>query len=96
MKMGCLLQITAGALTGTFGYYARKRARQLLKEGWVSFLGSDAHNNLRRIPNLEPGRKVAEAVIGEEASWKLVRDNPASILTGATNVSNRLRWKNGN
>lgn len=91
VEMGCLLQITAGALTGVFGYYAKRRARQLLKKGWVSFLGSDAHNTLRRIPNLEPGRKVAQAIIGEEASWKLVRDNPESILTGAINVPNRPR-----
>ncbi|MGB5326267.1 MAG: CpsB/CapC family capsule biosynthesis tyrosine phosphatase [Pseudomonadales bacterium] len=80
VKLGCLLQVTAGAVAGGFGPQARKRARELLKRGWVSFLASDAHNTQHRIPDLESGRAAAAAIIGEEESWRLVRDNPAAIL----------------
>jgi len=80
VKLGCLLQVTAGAVAGGFGPQARKRARQLLKRGWVSFLASDAHNTDYRIPDLEPGRAAAAAIVGEEESWRLVRDNPREIL----------------
>ena len=80
VKLGCLLQVTAGAVAGGFGPQSRRRARQLLKRGWVSFLASDAHNTQHRIPDLEPGRAAAAAIIGEEESWRLVRDNPAEIL----------------
>ena len=84
VKLGCLLQVTAGAVAGGFGLAARKRARQLLKRGWVTFLASDAHNTQHRIPDLEPGRAAAAAIIGEEESWRLVRDNPARILPEPT------------
>jgi protein-tyrosine phosphatase len=84
VEMGCLLQVTAGAVAGGFGPQARKRACQLLERGWVSFLASDAHNAQHRIPDLEPGRAAAAAIVGEEASWRLVRDNPRQILSDAT------------
>jgi protein-tyrosine phosphatase len=67
-------------VAGGFGPQARKRACQLLERGWVSFLASDAHNTQYRIPDLEPGRAAAAAIVGEEESWRLVRDNPRQIL----------------
>ena len=86
VKLGCLLQVTAGAVAGDFGPYPRKRASQLLERGWVSFLASDAHNTRYRIPNLEPGRAAAADIIGDEAAWRLVRDNPRQILRAPTLV----------
>jgi protein-tyrosine phosphatase len=80
VKLGCLLQVTAGSVAGNFGHYARKRARQLLNCGWVQFLASDAHNTKYRIPNLEPGRAAAAKIIGEQESWNLVHHNPQNIL----------------
>jgi len=82
VKLGCLLQVTAGAVAGGFGPQAKKRTRQLLQRGWVSFLASDAHNTEHRIPDLEPGRAAAAKYIGEQESWRLVRENPAKILYG--------------
>ena len=84
VKLGCLLQVTAGAVAGGFGAQARKRARQLLERGWVSFLASDAHNTQHRIPDLEPGRAAAATIIGEDKSWRLVRENPRQILRAPT------------
>ena len=80
VQLGCLLQVTAGAVAGEFGPQAEQRAGQLLERGWVSFLASDAHNTRYRIPDLEPGRAAAAAIIGEAESWRLVRDNPRHIL----------------
>ena len=83
VQMGCLLQVTAGAVAGGFGEYARLRAVDLLEKGWVTVLASDAHNMEARPPELEPGRAAAALVVGEEESWQLVRDRPAAII-GAT------------
>ncbi len=83
VSMGCWLQVTAGAVVGNFGEPSRKRAVELLERGWVSILASDAHNLEHRPPELEPGRRAAAAVVGEEASWKLVRDTPLSIVNGS-------------
>ncbi len=80
VELGCLLQVTAGSVAGGFGFYAKRRARQLLKRGWVHFLASDAHNTKYRIPNLEPGRAAAAKIVGEQESWNLVHHNPKRIL----------------
>jgi hypothetical protein len=32
-----------------------------------------------RKPELEPGRKAAEEIVGERESWLLVRETPARI-----------------
>jgi len=80
VRLGCLLQVTAGAVAGTFGEGARARAVDLLGRGWVTVLASDAHNLEARPPELEPGRVVAAAIVGEDESWNLVRHRPARII----------------
>ena len=80
VRLGCLLQVTAGAAAGSFGEQAQARAVDLLSRGWVTVLASDAHNMEARPPELEPGRVAAAKIVGEEESWKLVRDRPAEII----------------
>ncbi|MBI5107797.1 MAG: capsular biosynthesis protein [Rhodocyclales bacterium] len=80
VRLGCLLQVTAGAVAGSFGDGARIRAEDLLGKGWVTVLASDAHNMESRPPELEPGRSAAAAIVGEAESWNLVRHRPAEIL----------------
>ena len=76
---GCLLQITAASLQGTFGRSPKAIGKKLLKSGWVSLIASDAHNLSSRPPELEPGRRVAEKIVGERHSWAMVKDLPAKI-----------------
>ena len=83
VRLGCLLQVTAGAVAGAFGEGARARSVDLLGKGWVTVLASDAHNLDARPPELEPGRAAAAAIVGEAESWNLVRHRPAEII-GAT------------
>ncbi len=79
LRTGCLFQVTAGSLEGRFGAEAKLRAEQLLLLGVVTILATDAHHILRRPPELEPGRKAAEVIVGESASWDLVVTNPQQI-----------------
>ncbi|MFZ4700137.1 MAG: tyrosine-protein phosphatase, partial [Candidatus Methylumidiphilus sp.] len=55
VEMGCYLQVTAGSVAGDFGGLAKKCAEQMLENGWVTLLASDAHNTKSRPPALEPG-----------------------------------------
>jgi protein-tyrosine phosphatase len=82
VSAGCLLQVTAGSIAGRFGEQCQLRAREMLEQGWVTVLASDAHNLNHRVPDLGPGRMAAADIVGEEASWQLVRDNPWSIVNG--------------
>jgi protein-tyrosine phosphatase len=84
VRMGCLLQVTAGAVAGAFGEYAQARAADLLARGWVTVLASDAHNMDARPPELEPGRIAAAKIVGEDESWKMVRYRPAEIIGDAS------------
>ncbi len=79
LEQGCLLQVTAGAVTGRFGEAAQQLAHTLLKEELVTILASDAHNIEHRPPILSQGRDTAAAIIGEAAAQRLVIDNPWQI-----------------
>lgn len=79
IDMGCLVQVTAGSLAGGFGDQVKAAAEAVVSRGWVTVLASDAHNAARRPPGLSRGREAAAALLGEEAAWKLVRENPAKI-----------------
>lgn len=80
LRAGCLLQVTAGALTGQFGEPVQVRAEQILKKGLATVLASDAHHPVRRPPNLLAGRLAAERLIGGEKAQTLVFDNPELIV----------------
>ncbi len=79
VELGCPLQVTAGSVSGQFGPQVQRRAIEILEQGWATVLASDAHNLRYRPPELEAGRRAAAEVVGEEASWALVRDHPAKI-----------------
>jgi len=77
---GCLVQVTAGSLTGDFGEAFRVAAVALIEAGWTTVLASDAHRADRRTPSIAAGRRVAAGLVGEKASWRMVREIPAKIL----------------
>ena len=79
VELGCLFQLTAMSVAGRFGAPAEQRAVQLLEMGVVTIIASDAHNAKHRPPDLEPGRQAAAMILGEEESWKLVRQRPLEI-----------------
>ncbi|HKN19104.1 MAG TPA: CpsB/CapC family capsule biosynthesis tyrosine phosphatase, partial [Dissulfurispiraceae bacterium] len=76
------VQITAGSLAGDFGKDSRECAAYLLKQGVVSFIGSDAHSPNGRRPILSSGLKVAEKIIGKENAFHLVNTNPEAVIKG--------------
>ncbi|MGA3087661.1 MAG: CpsB/CapC family capsule biosynthesis tyrosine phosphatase [Terriglobales bacterium] len=81
-EQGCLIQITASALTGFWGERPETVARWLLDRSAVHILASDAHDTRRRVPNLSAGRAVAERIAGLEYAQALVDGNPGAIVKG--------------
>ncbi len=78
--LGARFQVTAMSLTGDFGRRTRRVAAQLVDEGLVSFVASDAHSPTWRPPGL---RKVFDEIAaswGEEAARRLTLDNPRAVL----------------
>lgn len=78
--LDCLFQVTASSVAGAFGEDSQRVAHQLLREGKVTVLASDAHNLRYRPPELEGGRKAAAKIVGEAEANKLVSDYPMEIV----------------
>lgn len=76
LRQGCLLQLTASSVAGHFGEAARAVAAELLSEGWVTILATDAHNLSHRPPELKPGVRAAAELIGNRQATQLVTENP--------------------
>lgn len=82
VELGCLFQVTAMSLAGRFGSAPEQRAQELLANGWITVLATDAHNIEHRPPILSEGYAAAQAAVGLEAARALVYDNPNRIITG--------------
>jgi len=79
---GIVVQVTASALTGSWGEPVRRCAHWLLERNAVHVLASDAHNTDRRLPGLSAARDAATQICGNQIAHSLVDDNPRAIVTG--------------
>jgi protein-tyrosine phosphatase len=79
---GCLLQVTAGSITGRFGNGPKRAAEFLMRQGWCHVIASDAHSSNSRPPTLQEAVTAAAAVIGEEAARSAVTTTPEAIISG--------------
>lgn len=78
--LGCLMQVTAGSLTGNFGKSARFIAERMLDEGRVDILATDSHNTKSRPPVLSKARQLVEDRLGAEEARRMIFDRPALIV----------------
>jgi protein-tyrosine phosphatase len=80
IELGCTAQVTANALTGSWGTRSRQVAEWLLKEKAVQFLATDAHDTERRPPVLSAARKIVTKEFGEATAHALVETNPRAVV----------------
>jgi len=76
---GCLLQLTAGSLLGSFGARAQAVSRLLLDAGLVAVVASDSHNLLRRPPQLRAARRLLQHERGAATAFELLAAAPARL-----------------
>ena len=79
---GCLVQVTASAVTGYWGAIARRIAMWLLEQDAVHVLATDAHDDKNRPPILSQARDAVSKRFGTDFARALVLDNPAAIVAG--------------
>ena len=82
LAQGCLIQLTAGAVTGQFGEHAAARAMQLIEAGEATCLASDAHNTDNRMPGLARAAAWVSEAVDAATAQRLVCDNPWRIVAG--------------
>ena len=79
---GCLVQVTASAVTGFWGPIAKRVAMWLMEHDAVHVLATDAHDVKNRPPILSEGRDAVSKRFGGDFARVLVLDNPAAIIAG--------------
>ncbi len=84
VEMGARLQVTAASLIGGRGRGAQRRVLELLDDGLVHFVASDAHDLERRPPGLAEARRALEGRYGAAAAARLTSDNPQAVLDDRT------------
>jgi len=77
---GCLLQVTAGSLLGTFGPHVKAFSEWLLGQGLVHFLATDAHGAKSRRPLMRRAFDRATELAGDRAAREMCCENPAAVV----------------
>jgi len=79
-EQGCIIQVTASALTGFWGERTRRAVHWLPEHDAVHVLATDAHDTEKRVPVLSAARNAAAELYGEEIAEALVESNPRAII----------------
>lgn len=79
VRAGALVSVTAGSLVGQFGAPVRRFSHQLVREGLVHNVVSDAHDAINRPPEIRGA--LERANLGGLTQW-LASEVPAAILGG--------------
>jgi len=90
---GCLMQITAGSLMGTFGKPCQEMSEWMLKRGLVHFIATDAHGPRSRRPLIRRAFEYTSELVGEDAAIALCCENPAAVADGEDVLATQPRVK---
>lgn len=77
---GVVLQVDAQSPLGGLGRGAKHRSRRLLAAGLIDVVASDAHDLVRRPPQLRPCFEFVSKKYGEDYAIQLFWENPLRIL----------------
>lgn len=96
VEAGCLMQITAGSLMGTFGPKSRDMARWMLESSLVHFVATDAHGTRERRPLIRRAYDHVARISGPAIADRLCSEYPAAAINGDDIPQGRCgaqRWK---
>jgi protein-tyrosine phosphatase len=82
VNAGAITQLTASSFTGRFGRTVQQFAEQLLADGLVHSVASDAHDAVRRPPGMRDALLAAD--FDEELIELLTKVVPGAVLDGDT------------
>jgi protein-tyrosine phosphatase len=81
-EQGCVIQVTAAALTGRWGKKSQNVAQWLMERDAVHVLATDAHDVTNRPPILSKACEIAARWANQDIARVLVNENPHAIVTG--------------
>lgn len=80
VKMGIYLQINSETILGEGGRTAKRFVKELLKERYIHFVGTDAHSSKSRSPIMKKSADYVEKKYGKEYALDIFRRNSLSVL----------------
>jgi len=80
IEMGCFMQVNAGSVMGQYGIGAKQLTRKMLKQDWIDFVATDAHDSGRRSPCLSRCAEYIGKKYGESSRRRLFYDHPMCVL----------------
>ena len=90
VDQGCLMQVTAGRLIGSFGPASQQLAESMLVNGLVHFLATDAHGVRSRRPLMQRSFVRACEMAGTDTAKRICCDNPQRVAAGQPVTGGRL------
>lgn len=91
VEYGCLMQVTAGALMGTFGSTSQQLGEWMLERDLVQFIASDAHGPRARRPLLGRAFQRVAELVDEETAIELCCTNPQAVAAGRSVIARPAR-----
>ncbi len=82
IHLGCLVQMSAPSLLGTFGGRPVATARRMLRHGMAHLLSSDCHDLVHRPPRMRAALAEAASVVGVARAEMMVGGRAAAVLAG--------------
>lgn len=79
-KLGALLQVNSGSLTGDFGTKPKRSAESMLKNQLADFVASDAHSQYSRTPDLSKAHEFVCENFSYEYADLLFKINPKRVI----------------
>ncbi len=93
IRRGMAAQLTTGSIMGLFGSQAKKISKELIKDGLIHIIASDAHSPSGRAPRLKACRQMLSEDFGLDCSRILLQENPWRICQGRELISPPLSEK---
>lgn len=87
-SMGCLLQINASILTKKKKWWLKRGIYNSLRSGVISFVSSDAHDNIYRKPLLKEAYNLVSNKLGIDIANNVFINNAKRIIDSAVVINN--------
>jgi protein-tyrosine phosphatase len=90
---GCLMQVTAGSIVGTFGPHCQQLSEWMLELGLVHFVATDAHSPKSRRPLMGRAFERTAELAGRDSAIEFCCDNPDLVASGKDVAAGRRATK---
>lgn len=95
IREGFLFQLNLGSITGEFGKEVQKNAEIYMKNKIYSFIGSDAHRDAKRNPNMKDGVQAISKLDKNYFNYLLDSGENLLINKEVKHIGNLIKEKKG-